>query len=78
MKSYWQLSETVFLYTFHDKQKHKYLTSFQIDSDKNDICTTCTISFPYNNDLMEYWVPGQTTFALIGGVYDSYIYHHQP
>lgn len=70
MKSYWQLSETVFLYTFHDKQKHKYLTSFQIDSDKNDICTTCTISFPYSNDLMEYWVPGQTTFALIGGVYD--------
>lgn len=69
-KSYWQLNEEVFVYTFHDKQKHEYLTSFQIDCDKNDICTTCSINVPYDNDLMEYWVPGQTSFALIGGVYD--------
>ena len=64
------LKEKVFLYTIPDKQVHTYLTSFQIDSDKNDIMTTCQLSFPYDTRLMEYWIPGQMSFMIIGGTYD--------
>lgn len=67
---YWGLKEEVFLYTIHDRQKHRYITSFQIDSDADDIVTTCTLEMPYKNELMEYYVPGQTVFMLIGGTFD--------
>lgn len=66
----WSLKEKVFLYTFHDKQRHEYLTSITIDSDKNDIMTTAQASFPYKHELMEYWIPGKTTFAIVGGTFD--------
>ena len=68
--SAWQLKEEVFLYTFHDKQQHRYLSSITIDSDKSDIMTTCQVSFPYDTRLMEYWIPGKTTFAIVGGTFD--------
>lgn len=66
----WTLKEEVFLYTMHDRQKHKYITSFDIDSDANSIVTSCQVSMPYREELMEYYIPGKTTFAIIGGVYD--------
>ncbi len=66
----WELKEEIFLYTFHDKQHHKYLISFNIDCDKQDIMYTCQVSFPYKKELMEYWIPGKTTFAIIGGTFD--------
>lgn len=66
----WVLKEEIFLYTFHDKQRHRYLNSFSIDLDKGDIVGTATISFPYNQKLMEYWIPGKTTFAIVGGTFD--------
>lgn len=74
LNSYWQLTEEVYLYTFHDKKIHRYLTSFQIDSDKNDIMSTCQIEFPYRSELMEYWVPGSNAFAIIGGTFDREIF----
>ena len=67
---YWGLKEEVFVYTMHDRQKHRYITSFQIDSDAEDIVTTCTINMPYKNELMEYYIPGRTVFMLIGGTFD--------
>lgn len=67
---YWGLKEEVFLYTAHDRQKHRYITSFQIDSDAEDIVTTCTVTMPYDNRLMEYYIPGRTVFMLIGGTFD--------
>lgn len=67
---FWHLREEVFLYTIPDKKIHTYLTSFQIDSDKNDIMTTCQLEFPYHTDLMEYWIPGQMSFMIIGGTFD--------
>lgn len=66
----WTLKEEIFLYTMHDRQKHRYITSFDIDSDANSIVTSCQVSMPYNEKLMEYYIPGKTTFAIIGGVYD--------
>jgi len=66
----WELKEEIFLYTFHDKQHHKYLISFNIDCDKQDIMYTCQVNFPYKKELMEYWIPGKTTFAIIGGTFD--------
>lgn len=66
----WGFKEEVFLYTMHDRKKHKYITSFQIDSDAQDICTTCTIDMPYKKELMDYYIPSKTVFMLIGGVYD--------
>lgn len=66
----WALKEEVFLYTFHDKQKHRYLTSFDIDCSKGDILGTCQVVFPYDKKLMEYWIPGKTTFAIVGGTFD--------
>lgn len=64
------LKEEIFLYTFHDKQKHKYLISLNIDCDKKDIMYTCQIVFPYKTKFMDYWIPGRTTFAIIGGTFD--------
>ena len=72
-KDYHGFKEEVFLYTFHDKQVHTYLKSLSIDCDKNDIVTTAQVSFRYDQRLMEYWIPGQTTFAIIGGSYDREI-----
>ena len=69
-EDYWKLKEEIFLYTFHDKQKHRYLSSISIDCSKNDIMGTCQINFPYHQELMEYWIPGKTTFSIIGGTYD--------
>ena len=66
----WTLKEEIFLYTMHDRQKHRYITSFDIDSDANSIVTSCQVSMPYDEKLMEYYIPGKTTFAIIGGVYD--------
>lgn len=66
----WGMKEEVFLYTMHDRQKHKYITSFSIDSDSQDICTTCTIDMPYKEELMDYYIPSKTVFMIIGGVYD--------
>ena len=66
----WTLKEDIFLYTFHDKERHKYLNSISIDLDKGDILGTCQIYFPYNQKLMEYWIPGKTTFAIVGGTFD--------
>lgn len=73
LSDYWMLSERVYLYSFPDKQKHEYLLSFQIDSDKDDILSTCQVVFPYDSRLMEYWVPGSNAFALIGGTFDREI-----
>lgn len=67
---YWGFKEEVFLYTIHDRQKHKYINAFQIDSDKNDIVSTCQIDMPYKEQLMEYWIPGKTVFMLMGGIFD--------
>lgn len=66
----WGFREEVFVYTMHDRQKHKYITSFQIDSDAEDIVTTCTIEMPFKQELMEQYVPSKTVFMLIGGTYD--------
>lgn len=66
----WTLKEEIFLYTFHDKERHRYLNSISIDLDKGDILGTCQIYFPYNQKLMEYWIPGKTTFAIVGGTFD--------
>ena len=66
----WGLKEEIFLYTIHDKQKHRYITEVQIDSDAATICSTCQISMPYKPELMEYYIPGQTAFMLIGGTFD--------
>lgn len=66
----WGFKEEVFIYTMHDRKKHRYLTSFSIDSDAADIVTTCTINMPYRPELMEYYIPAKTVFMLIGGVYD--------
>ena len=49
----WGFKEELFIYTTHDKKKHRYITSVQIDSDKDDIVTTCQIEMPYDNKLME-------------------------
>lgn len=67
---YWGLKEEMFLYTMHDKQKHRYITSIQVDSDAEEIVTTCAVTMPYKNELMEYYVPGQTVFMIIGGTFD--------
>lgn len=72
-KDAWLLKEEVFLYTFHDKERHKYLTSISIDCDKGDILGTAQIMFPYDQALMEYWIPGKTTFAIMGGTFDREI-----
>lgn len=69
----WGLKEEVFLYTFHDKQQHRYLNSINIDCDKSDILGTCQIYFPYDQQLMEYWIPAKTTFAIVGGTFDREI-----
>lgn len=66
----WSLKEEIFLYTMHDRQKHKYITSISIDSDAQNICSTCQIDMPYHSDLMEYWIPGTTVFMIIGGTFD--------
>lgn len=66
----WGFKEEVFLYTMHDRQKHRYITAFNIDSDASDIVTTCTVDMPYKPELMEYYIPGKTVFMIIGGVYD--------
>lgn len=66
----WTLKEEVFLYTMHDRQKHKYITSFNIDSDAQNICSSCQIDMPYKPELMEYYIPGQTVFMIIGGTFD--------
>ena len=66
----WGFTEEVFLYTMHDRQKHRYITSFNIDTDAKDITTTCTVNMPYRKELMEYYIPGKTVFMIIGGVYD--------
>lgn len=66
----WGLKEEIFLYTYHDKEKHKYITSVNIDIDKTDILGTCQISAPYDEKLMEYWIPGKTVFSIIGGTFD--------
>lgn len=72
-KDFNNLTTEMFLYTFHDEQRHEYLTSITIDCDKNDIVTTAQVSFRYDKRLMEYWIPGKTTFAIIGGTYDREI-----
>ena len=72
-KDFNELTEEVFLYTFHDEQRHDYITSISIDCDKNDIVTTAQVSFRYDKRLMEYWIPGKTTFAIVGGTYDREI-----
>ena len=69
----WVLKEEVFLYTFHDKEQHRYLNSISIDLDKGDILGTCQIYFPYNQKLMEYWIPCKTSFAIVGGTFDREI-----
>lgn len=66
----WMLKEEIFLYTFHDKKTHKYFISLNIDCDKSDIMYTCQIIVPYKEQLMDYWIPGRTTFAIIGGTFD--------
>lgn len=66
----WLIKEEVFLYTFHDKKRHRYLNSISIDCDKSDILGTSQVTFPYDQKLMEYWIPGKTTFAIIGGTFD--------
>lgn len=66
----WVLKEEIFLYTFHDQERHRYLNSITIDLDKTEIMGTCQVSFPYDQDLMEYWIPGKTTFAVVGGTFD--------
>ena len=66
----WTLKEEVFLYTMHDRKKHRYITSFNIDSDADNICSSCQIDMPYKKELMEYYIPGQTVFAIIGGTFD--------
>lgn len=66
----WPLKEEIFLYTFHDKKSHRYLNSLSIDLDKSDILGTSQVTFPYSQKLMEYWIPGKTTFAIIGGTFD--------
>jgi len=66
----WGFKEEVFLYTMHDRQKHRYITSFNIDSDAKDIVTTCTVNMPYRSELIEYYIPAKTVFMIIGGVYD--------
>ena len=66
----WVMKEEVFLYTFHDKQRHRYLNSLSIDCDKGDIVGTSQVTFPYDQRLMEYWIPGKTTFAIVGGTFD--------
>lgn len=71
LKDYWWgLKEEMFLYTMHDKQKHRYITSIQVDADAEEIVTTCTVTMPYKNELMEYYIPGQTVFMIIGGTFD--------
>ena len=69
----WNLKEEIFLYTFHDKERHRYLTSLSIDVDRGDILGTAQVTFPYHQDLMEYWIPGKTTFAIVGGTFDREI-----
>lgn len=66
----WGLKEEVFLYTMHDRKKHRYITSFNIDSDADNICSSCQIEMPYKEELMEYYIPGQTVFMIIGGTFD--------
>ena len=73
LHDYWMLTEKVYLYTFADKKKHEYLMSFEIDVDKDDILGTCQVVFPYDNRLMDYWIPGSNAFALIGGTFDREI-----
>ena len=68
--SYWGLKEEMFLYTIHDRQKHRYITSVQIDADAKDIVTTCTIDMPYKPELIDYYIPGKTAFMVIGGTFD--------
>jgi hypothetical protein len=68
--SYWGLKEEMFLYTIHDRQKHRYITSIQIDSDAKDIVTTCTVDMPYKPELIDYYIPGKTAFMVIGGTFD--------
>ena len=66
----WELKEEVFLYTMHDRKKHRYITSFSIDADSDNICSSCQIDMPYKPELMEYYIPGQTVFMIIGGTFD--------
>ena len=70
MDSYWGLKEEMFLYTIHDRQKHRYITSVQIDADAKDIVTTCTVDMPYKPELIDYYIPGKTAFMVIGGTFD--------
>lgn len=66
----WGLKEELFVYTMHDRKKHRYITSISIDSDADNICSSCEMDMPYDSDLMEYYIPGQTVFMIIGGTFD--------
>ena len=66
----WSLKEEIFLYTAHDRKKHRYITGFNIDSDADEICTSCQVDMPYKPELMEYYIPGKTVFMIIGGTFD--------
>lgn len=70
-KNYYNaLNEHVAIETFPDGLIHRYMKDIQIDCDKNDIVTTCSFHFPYDNDLMEYWEPANMSCKVYGGSFD--------
>ena len=51
------LSEVLRVETYPDGKIHDYITTFDLDCDKNDIATTTVLHMPYDPDLMAYWDP---------------------
>ena len=67
---YKTLKERIVVYTIPDKKYHYYFTSMEIDVDKNDILTTCTLTCPYDSSLMEYFSAGSMSLKVIGGTFN--------
>lgn len=63
--------EAIAVETYPDGLIHRYFTSMTIDSDKNDIVTTATLTCPFSQQLMQYWIPGQQSCSIYGGTFDK-------
>lgn len=54
------------VWSYADKQTHKYFHSMNIDVQVQDFTGTCELRAPYDNRLMEYWKPIYSTCVVYG------------
>lgn len=72
-ENYRGFTESFVVETYPDGKLHRYFTQFDMDSDKNDILTTATLTCPYDKTLMAYWEPANMSCRVYGGVFDQEI-----